>query len=79
MANEIQNGMSSELLAGAPWRKSSHSGAVGNCVEVAPLPSGAMAIRHSRDPGGPALIFTHAEFVAFLGGAKDGEFDRWDS
>lgn len=65
----------SGLLAGARWRKSSHSGYQGNCVEVADLPAGGIGIRNSRDPGGPALIFTRAEFVAFLRGAKDGEFD----
>ncbi|MGH3569696.1 MAG: DUF397 domain-containing protein [Pseudonocardia sp.] len=78
MANEIPDRMPSKSLADARWRKSSHSGAVGNCVEIAALPSGEMAFRNSRDPGGPALIFTQAEFVAFLGGAKDGEFDSWD-
>jgi len=75
MANESQSRLSSTSLAGAQWRKSSHSGAVGNCVEVAALPGDGMAFRNSRDPGGPALIFTQAEFTAFLGGVKDGEFD----
>ncbi|MGH3613566.1 MAG: DUF397 domain-containing protein [Pseudonocardia sp.] len=78
MANEIQDRRPSTSLAEARWRKSSHSGAVGNCVEIAALSSGEMAFRNSRDPGGPALIFTQAEFVAFLGGAKSGEFDIWD-
>lgn len=77
MANEIQDHRPSKSLTDARWRKSSHSGALGNCVEIAALPSGEMAVRNSRDPGGPALIFTQAEFVAFLGGAKDGEFDSW--
>lgn len=66
----------SDLLAGARWRKSSHSGYQGNCVEVASLDRGEIAIRNSRDPGGPALIFTGAEFAAFLLGAKGREFDR---
>jgi hypothetical protein len=59
----------------APWIKSSHSGPTGgNCVEVAFLSDGDVAMRNSRHPDGPALIFTRAEWNAFLGGARDGEF-----
>jgi hypothetical protein len=59
----------------APWIKSSHSGPTGgNCVEVAFLSDGDVAMRNSRYPDGPALIFTRAEWNAFLGGARDGEF-----
>jgi hypothetical protein len=58
-----------------PWVKSSYSGPTGgNCVEVAFLADGDVAMRNSRDPDGPALIFTRAEWDAFLGGARDGEF-----
>ncbi|EHK89092.1 DUF397 domain-containing protein [Saccharomonospora azurea] len=57
------------------WRKSSYSGAMGNCVEVARLASGDVAVRNSRDPRGPALVYTQAEIAAFLAGAKEGEFD----
>jgi hypothetical protein len=64
-------------LAAAAWVKSSYSGPTGgNCVELAHLPGGDVAVRHSRAPGGPALVFTPAEWDAFLAGAKDGEFDR---
>ncbi|WP_020669423.1 DUF397 domain-containing protein [Amycolatopsis nigrescens] len=69
------NGVSAELLTDAAWRKSKYSGALGNCVEVAPLPGGDIAMRNSRFPDGPALIYTRAEIAAFLAGAKDGEFD----
>ncbi|SFA75520.1 protein of unknown function [Amycolatopsis marina] len=72
---QVRNGISAELLSEARWRKSRHSGAVGNCVEVAPLPGGEIAMRNSRFPGGPALIYTREEIAAFLAGAKDGEFD----
>jgi Domain of unknown function (DUF397) len=75
MAGGTQNGMSAELLADVAWRKSRHSAAQGNCVEVAPLPDGGVALRNSRFPQGPALIYTRAEIAAFLAGAKDGEFD----
>jgi uncharacterized protein DUF397 len=58
-----------------PWVKSSYSGPTGgNCVEIAFLTGGGAAIRNSRDPDGAALIFTAAEWDAFLGGARDGEF-----
>jgi hypothetical protein len=62
-------------LDGVTWRKSRHSNPSGNCVEVAELPDGAVAIRNSRYPAGPALICSRPEFAAFLAGARDGEFD----
>ena len=63
-------------LSRAVWRKSTRSGSSGNCVEVADnLPGGQVALRDSKDPSGPVLVFTAAEWAAFVGGAKDGEFD----
>ncbi|MTD58062.1 DUF397 domain-containing protein [Amycolatopsis pithecellobii] len=75
MAKRFSNGMPATELTGANWRKSKHSGAMGNCVEVAKLASGDIAIRNSRFPDGPALLYTRAEVDAFLAGVKDGEFD----
>jgi hypothetical protein len=72
---EIHNGMSATDLTGVAWRKSKRSGAVGNCVEVARLANGDIAVRNSRFPNGPALVYTQAEITAFVGGIKDGEFD----
>ncbi|HEY0640279.1 MAG TPA: DUF397 domain-containing protein [Pseudonocardiaceae bacterium] len=75
MSDEIRNGMSAADLAGVRWHKSSRSGALGNCVEVAAIADGGFAVRNSRFPDGPALIYTREEMTAFLDGAKDGEFD----
>ena len=73
--SETSNGVRASSLTGASWRKSARSGPTGgNCVEVAFLDGGDIAMRHSRHPDGPALIFTRAEWDAFLGGARDGEF-----
>lgn len=58
------------------WGKSRRSNPSGNCVEVAKLPGDAgIAVRNSRDPGGPALIYTNGEMAAFIQGARDGDFD----
>lgn len=62
-------------LTHAQWYKSTRSGPnCDNCVEVA-FVGGAIALRDSKNPTGPALIFTPAEWDAFVEGAKDGEFD----
>jgi hypothetical protein len=75
--SSIRNGMAATSLTGARWHKSSRSGPTGgNCVEVAALAGGGVAMRNSKHPGGPALIFTQAEWDAFRGGVADGEFDR---
>ena len=60
---------------GSSWVKSSLSFANGNCVEVANLSDETVGVRNSRDPEGPVLRFTPDEWHAFLGGARNGEFD----
>jgi hypothetical protein len=61
---------------GSDWTKSSLSGANGNCVEVTDLSGDPIKVRNSRDANGPILRFTPAEWDAFLGGVRNGEFDR---
>jgi hypothetical protein len=62
-------------LANAVWQKSTRSGPVSdNCVEIA-FVDGAIAMRDSKHPDGPVLLFTAEEWDAFVEGAKDGEFD----
>ena len=68
--------MAAPDLSCAAWRKSARSGGTGgNCVEVASNLPGAVAVRDSKDPHGPALIFTPDEWAAFAAGVKAGNFD----
>ncbi|BAD60464.1 DUF397 domain-containing protein [Nocardia farcinica] len=61
---------------GARWFKSTHSQGDAACVEVAFFEDGAVGVRHSKNPTGPALTFTASEWRAFLAGVRAGEFDR---
>jgi hypothetical protein len=62
-------------LSRATWFKSSRSGPnCDNCVEVA-FVDGGVAVRDSKNPAVATLLFTTAEWDAFVAGAKDGEFD----
>ncbi|WP_433726141.1 DUF397 domain-containing protein [Nocardia sp. CA-129566] len=63
-------------LSGVKWFKSSHSESAAQCVEVAWLDGGKVGVRDSKNPTGPALVFTPSEWDAFTAGAKDGEFTR---
>jgi hypothetical protein len=73
--SRTRNGMPATRLHGVTWRKSDHSNPSGSCVEVGVLPGGAVAVRNSRYSGGPVLVYTRAEIVAFIRGIKDGQFD----
>jgi Domain of unknown function (DUF397) len=61
--------------AGLSWIKAQSSTHNGACVEIASA-AGRIAIRDSKDPDGPILVYTPTEFSAFLNGARNGEFDR---
>ena len=56
------------------WFKSSFS-AAGNCVEVARMPGGGVALRDSKNHVKEPHVYTRGEWEAFLKGAKNGEFD----
>jgi hypothetical protein len=68
-----------DVLARAAWRKSSFSGTGGpgggNCVEVAALPDGRIAVRNSTTPHGPVALFTRDEVSAWIRACRAGEFD----
>jgi hypothetical protein len=72
---KASSGMPASELRGAVWHKSDYSNPNGNCVEVAALQDGTIAVRNSRQPGGLALIYAPGEITAFIRGVKDGQFD----
>jgi hypothetical protein len=59
-------------LIGARWRKSTYSNNGGQCIEVADGVPGALPVRDSKDPEGPALTFTPEGFATFIQGVKNG-------
>jgi hypothetical protein len=59
---------------GFRWLKAESSGTA-NCLEVAPTPSGGIALRDSKDPGGQVLRIPRTAFDALIDGVKRGEFD----
>jgi hypothetical protein len=73
MAGGHQTGPGADLR----WMKSSLSFSNGNCVEVASLAGGGIGVRDSKDADGAVLRFTPDEWHAFVGGVRNGEFDRF--
>lgn len=69
---QFVNGMQADALESVTWIKSSHSNATGNCVEMAALPDGRVAVRDSWYPHGPALVCTRDGFAAIVAEACEG-------
>lgn len=64
-----------DLLRTATWRTATRSAST-NCVEVATLNEAHVAVRDSKDRGGPVLFFGRDAWQGFLAGIRAGEFDR---
>ncbi|MFE2301606.1 DUF397 domain-containing protein [Streptomyces sp. NPDC059445] len=71
----VHNGMSAASLGSEGWHKPWSGTNGGSCVEAKRLPDGSVALRQSRDPEGPALIWSRDEMAAFIEGAKSGQAD----
>ena len=63
-------------LTTATWRKSAKSADNGGCVEIAFLDRGDVAVRDSKHPDGPVLVYTAFEWECFVDGVEKGEFNR---
>ncbi len=74
--SSVHNGMRAADLTAVTWLKSSFSGDNG-CVELARLDDGSVAVRNSRFPQGPALVYTQHEINVMLAGVKAGDFDQF--
>ncbi|MEV6982264.1 DUF397 domain-containing protein [Sphaerisporangium sp. NPDC051017] len=68
--------MSAAESADLQWFKARASTSGNGCVEVAHLPDGGVAIRHSRMPNAEVIRYTGHEWDCFLDGVRNGEFDR---
>jgi hypothetical protein len=68
------SGISARDLPGATWRRSRFSSPNGNCVEIAALPGGSAAVRDSKDPQGPALVYPAAAVRGFVAAVRAGDF-----
>ncbi|MFS8197903.1 DUF397 domain-containing protein [Streptomyces sp. CWNU-52B] len=71
----VYSGMPATDLGTEGWHKPWSGTNGGSCVEVKRLPDGSVAFRQSKDPDGPALVYTRDEMISFLRGAKSGEAD----
>jgi Domain of unknown function (DUF397) len=57
------------------WRKSSYSNnGEGACIEVADGYHAGIPVRDSKDPQGPALVFSVDGWISFVSAVKDGAF-----
>ncbi|MBA0124378.1 DUF397 domain-containing protein [Haloechinothrix sp. YIM 98757] len=67
--------ITADKLDNVTWRKSSFSNDQGQCVEVAALNDGRIAVRNSNHPQASTVLFTRAEIAAWIKGCQAGEFD----
>jgi hypothetical protein len=74
MQQKPHNGIPASRLEGAVWRKSQRSNSQGQCVELARLDEGTVAVRNSRDPEGAALIFNVDGIRDMINGLREGRF-----
>jgi len=72
----VQNDDTTTALTGVTWIKSSYSNPSGDCVELAKLTGGKIAVRNSRYPGGLTLFYTRVVMAVFLQVVKEGGFDE---
>jgi hypothetical protein len=61
-------------LTRAEWQRVGDAPPEHGAVEVA-FVDDLIGLRNSAEPQGPVLVFTQAEWDAFVAGARDGEFD----
>lgn len=67
------NCVEAAVLGSATWHKSTYSGTNGAYVEVARHVPGVVAVRDSKDPGGPALAFRPHDWHLFTAWVRAGE------
>lgn len=65
--------MSTSSLPDAIWRKSSHSGTGGDCLEVADGLGRSLPVRDSKMPDGPQLAFAASSWSSFIRAVKAGD------
>jgi hypothetical protein len=72
----LYSGMPAAGIQDVNWRKSRRSNPSGNCVELAELVGGAIAVRDSRQRSGPALVYSRTEIGMLITRARTGSLDR---
>jgi Domain of unknown function (DUF397) len=76
MSDLLGTGETEGSADGLSWTKSTLSHANGNCVQIANWEDGGhVGMRDSKNVGGPVLKIAVEEWRAFLGAARNGEFD----
>ncbi|MFB7664102.1 DUF397 domain-containing protein [Kitasatospora sp. NPDC056138] len=63
-----------KTMSSLTWRKSSHSGGNGACIEIAVPSEASIAVRDSKDPEGPQLHFSKEAWAAFATAVGSGVF-----